>query len=306
MHSSRSIIPGDSTAVGMATSHAGEILQGALRHGRRTRRVLLSLSAPALWTRAEIIPTPGRPLSVEPSWSRKAYDGACQLLERLRVRAPEVSVRLTSNIPVGKGCGSSTTDILATARALLAHTGRRMREEVVARLIVDVEAASDSSVLSRPALFRHREGTVEEYLPGAFPPLRVLVLDAQPSQVIDTLSLARARYSDTQLGHFADLVAELRAAFRERDPHRLGAVATASARVSQQFLPKPHLDALIGSVAAVGGYGVAVSHSGTVVSALLPVDAPALIESLIEQEAVRLGMRCLVRYALGRRRAVAA
>jgi len=286
------------TSIGMATSHAGEILQGALRRGASTQRLLLSLPAPAFWSRAEVVRTPGCPFSVYPSRSTKAYAGACRLLAHLDLDHPDVRVQLTTNIPVGKGCGSSTTDILATMRALLAHTGRHLEEEVLARLIVNVEEASDGSVLSHPALFRHREGIVEEYMPEAFPSMRVLVVDAQPSDAVDTLELTRPRYSHTQLSVFADLVAELRCAFRSRNPFRLGAVATASARISQQYLPKPHFDTFVSLVKRVGGYGVSVSHSGTVMSALLPAAGPCSREEVVAEETRGLGMRTLTRYVL--------
>jgi uncharacterized protein involved in propanediol utilization len=292
-HSRTGISP--PASIGLATSHAGEILQGALRRGASTQRLLLSLPAPALWSRAEVVPTPGRPFAIEPSSAAKAYAGACRLLQALRGKRPDVCVRLTTNIPVGKGCGSSTTDILATMRALLAHTGRHLEEEAPARLI---EEASDGSVLSRPALFRHREGIVEEYLPDEFPPMRVMVVDALPAQSIDTVDLTRPRYSNTQLSHFADLVAELRCAFRARNPFRLGAVATASARVSQQYLPKPHFDTFVDLVRRVGGYGVSVSHSGTVMSALLPILGPCSRERIRAGEARALGMRALTQYVL--------
>jgi len=287
-----------SPGVGVATSHAGEILQGALKRGASTQRLLLSLPAPVLWSRAEVVPTPGRAFSMHPSRSTKAYAGACRLLTHLRIERPDACVRLTTNIPAGKGCGSSTTDILATMRALLSFTGVHLDEEDLARLVVDVEEASDGSMLSRPALFRHREGIVEEYMPDAFPPMRVVVVDAQPFAAIDTIGLPRPRYSHDQLSYFADLVAELRCAFRARNPFRLGAVATASARVSQEYLPKPHFDTFVNLVRRVGGYGVSVSHSGTVMAALLPVLGPDSRGRILTDATGALGMRTLTQYVL--------
>src|SRR4051812_21999170 len=92
----------------IARSHAGEILQGAVRRDDRTRRVLVSLPAPCLMPRAEILPPPGRSLSVLPGSAAKARAAVERLLAALGRPAPEVVVRLTTNIPCGKGCGSST------------------------------------------------------------------------------------------------------------------------------------------------------------------------------------------------------
>lgn len=286
-------------AAAFASGHAGEILQGALRDGGGTRRFLLSLPAPTLRTRAEVIPTPGRCFAVDPGWARKSHHAAIHLLRHLRRQPPEICIRLQSNILAGKGCGSSTADVLATMRALAAGLATPLGEEEIARLVVEVEEAADSSVLSRPALFRHREGRVEEYLPGGFPPLRVVVIDTQPEAIVDTVMLERARYSEGQFAAFAVLVKELRRAFAEGDPHRLGAVATASACISQGFLPKPHFRVLVDLVHSAAGYGLAVSHSGTVAAALLPHDCAPRDERRLGNMVNQLGMRVLCRYGLG-------
>jgi uncharacterized protein involved in propanediol utilization len=104
-----------------------------------------------------------------------------------------------------------------------------MTEEEIAKLIVEVEQASDSS--SRPALFRHTEGTVEEYLPGAFPDMQV-VIDAQPAAMIHTISLPRAHYSEDQLAKFQELLSSLRKAFGDGNGAEIGRVATESACIS--------------------------------------------------------------------------
>lgn len=286
-------------AVAIARSHAGEVLQGAIRSNEGTRRLLLSLPAPSLWTRAEVRSTPGTPMTILPAWAHKTRSAVHRLLQHLHLEPPKATIRLTTNIPVGKGCGSSTADILAAVRALLRYLGETLEEETVAKLIVEVENASDGTVLTRPALFRHREGVVEEYLHGDFPPMSVVVIDTQPTEKISTTLMKRARYSDMQLEAFDSLLVRLRRAFREGCPYCIGDVATASARVSQQFLPKPHLDSLLKVVDAARGYGVAVAHSGTVASVLLPVDCNTEGRTHITTAAAYLGMRVLTEYRLG-------
>jgi uncharacterized protein involved in propanediol utilization len=87
-------------------------------------------------------------------------------------------------------------------------------------------------------------------------------------------------------------------AFLEGDAHRMGRVATASARVSQHFLLKPHLETLIEFVTQAGGYGVAVSHSGTVVSVLLPADGDIEREVRVAVGARQLGMNIVTQHSL--------
>lgn len=282
-----------------ATSHAGEVLQGAVRTGEGTRRVLLSLPAPTLWSRAEVICTPGIPLSVEPRWMTKARRAVSVLLKTIQEPAPEIRVSLTTNIPVGKGCGSSTTDVLATMQALLRYFHVPMTEERLARLVVAVEEATDGSVLSQPTVFRHREGMVHEYLDAAFPPMEIIVVDTEPCRTINTVSMLRARYSATELKTFELMIDRAKRAFRSHDPVELGSVATESARISQRFLPKPYLEDLIELTARLGGYGVAVSHSGTVASLMMPSGLGREQRGQLIRSVKALGMDCVTEYFLG-------
>jgi uncharacterized protein involved in propanediol utilization len=289
-------------AVAIARSHAGEILQGAIRCADGIHRLLLSLPAPTLFTRAELLATPKHELAVDPPWATKALAAARLFLRRFGLQPPEATIRLTTNIPVGKGCGSSTTDILATLRALMTYYRLPIIEEDLAGLIVEAEEASDGSILSHPAIFRHREGLVHQYLPGLFPNIHVIVIDAQPGVTVPTVSLQRARYSEDELEGFAVLIARVNRAFRMGDPSDLGAVATASARISQRqpSMAKPHLEQMISLVENQGGYGLSVSHSGTICSALLPATCTAESRNRILTVANELGMQTVTEFELGR------
>lgn len=253
-----------------ASGHAGEILQGAFRRPDGIHRFLCSLPAPTLTSAATVIPTPGRPLSIRPAWAWKSLAAARLLLESIGAGPAEIQIRLVSNVPVAKGCGSSTADVAATLRALRSHLGVPLDDAVIARLAVQAEQASDGSVLPFPAIFRHREGLIEEALPGELPAMHVIVVDTQPDVAAPTLSLRRARYSDRQLDLFEGLRERLRRAFNEADPAGVGEVATASARLNQEHLPKPRLEEIIALVESERGYGVAAAHSGTVLSLLSP------------------------------------
>lgn len=285
--------------IATAKSHAGEVFQGAVRDGIKTSRVLLSLPAPTLWTKAELSPTPGVPLSIEPGCMSKAQRAAVELLKTIHEPVPNVRIRLTTNIPTGKGCGSSTADVLATIRALLRYFKLPMTEERVARLVVAAEEAADGSVLSQATVFRHREGLVHEYLDAAFPAMQVMVVDTEPARTISTVSMLRARYSETELKQFEELLGRAKHAFRTHDAAELGRIATESACISQRYLPKPHLEALIVLTREAGGYGVAVSHSGTVASLMLPPGLTRRNQQWIRRSVETLEMACITDYFLG-------
>ena len=79
-------------------------------------------------------------------------------------------VHLHTELPRGRGYGSSTADIGATLYALGHAAGRRLTPQEVARLAVQVEP-SDSTLFPGLALWDHRSGHVYEDL-GAPPPSR--------------------------------------------------------------------------------------------------------------------------------------
>jgi uncharacterized protein involved in propanediol utilization len=287
-------------AFGTARGHAGEILQGALRHGDGIHRFLCSLPAPTLGSQATLVSTPGRPLSIDPPWALKSLAAARLLLDRLGARRLEFAICLDSNVPVAKGCGSSTADVVATMRVLLSHFGVSLSGTALARLTVEAEGASDGSVLGFPAVFRHREGIIEDTLPGEFPAMRVIVVDSQPNVTVPTLSMRRARYSARQIDAFQALLSDLRHAFGDADPAGVGAVATASARINQEFLPKPHVEDVIAMVEREGGYGVAAAHSGTVLSLLLPAFSPLAQRTRLIAGLAELGMPVVTEFAHSR------
>lgn len=286
----------NTTAV--AIGHAGEILQGAFRRADGIHRFLCSLLAHTFTSRAEIVATPGECLSVEPAWAWKALRAAQLLVKATRACDPECQIRIASNIPVAKGCGSSTADVVATLRALCSYLHLPPDETALARLAVQAEGASDGVTLPYPAIFRHRSGEVEEALSGGFPPMHVVVVDAQPDSTVPTLTLARPRYSGRELEAFEDLLQRLRSAFLNADPTAIGQIASASARLNQPYLPKPHLEEIVALVERNGGYGVAAAHSGTVLALLLPPSEPGDRGAHIRAHMVKFGLPVLTEFNL--------
>jgi uncharacterized protein involved in propanediol utilization len=286
----------NATAIG----HAGEILQGAFRRADGIHRFLCSLPAPTFVSRAAVVPTPGEPLSLKPVWAWKAHRAAQLLVKFELPQAPECQIRLASNIPVAKGCGSSTADVVATLRALCSYLHLPLDETQLARLAVQAEGASDGIALSFPAVFRHREGQIEEVLPGGFPPMRVMVVDAQPESTVPTLTLVRPRYSNRELDAFEDLRQRLRMAFLNADPAAIGQIASASARLNQPYLPKPHLEEIVALVERNGGYGVAAAHSGTVLALLFPLSEAGGHGAHIREQLDGFGMPILAGFTLAR------
>jgi L-threonine kinase len=65
-------------------------------------------------------------------------------------------------------------------------------------------------------------------------------------------------------------------AIRIQDVRLLAHVATAGAEINERFLPKPMFQEIRTLVKRAGGLGVATAHTGTILSALLDPEDPAI------------------------------
>ncbi len=191
-------------------------------------------------------------------------------------------LRLLSDLPRGRGYGSSTADIGATLYALGQALGRPIVPEQVARLAVGVEP-SDSTIFPGLALFDHRGDHLHEGL-GPAPPLAVVVID--PGGEVDTLTFNRMNHQ-APLRRLASQHREalglLRAGLRQGDYEAVGAAATLSARVHQDILYNPLLEPVLEMAREVGAVGVCRAHSGTLLGLLLDPDRaePCAVAALV-------------------------
>jgi uncharacterized protein involved in propanediol utilization len=187
-------------------------------------------------------------------------------------------VEISSTVPLGVGMGSSTADVTATIRAIANFHGAQPSAETIGQIAVQVEWASDPIMIDdQVALFAQREGRVLESLGRSLPRMIVVgcITDPVPDG-IDTVALPPAAYSVDDVETFRLLRAEIRAAVSASDVARLGRVATASALISQRFLPKPTLGLLLDVCKRCGGCGVQVAHSGTVAGVIFDPERPGV------------------------------
>jgi uncharacterized protein involved in propanediol utilization len=261
---------------GVAFGHHGEIIQGAMRgDDRRIQRFLVTLPCNELSARATFEPSrafAGQVIApAGKGKSRKAVEATLRYLGRSAVGG---QLSLAGNIGEGFGLGSSTTDVVASIRAVCDAFGAVLPAERVALLAVEAEMASDAIMFDDSCvLFAQRRGIVLSYLGSAIPALHVLSVNTARDAPVDTLALPAARYCDWELQCFRALTGTLRRAIRTGDPNLLGRVATASAEISQKRLPKPAFNDILSISRAHGACGVQVSHSGTVVGLLFDAHA---------------------------------
>ncbi|MFH9727594.1 GHMP kinase [Streptomyces sp. NPDC017254] len=233
-------------------------------------------------SRAEFVRRPGTPadaVTVVPADRTKAAHAAAlagvECARRAGLPSCGGEVRLDGDVPVGLGMGSSTSDVIATVRAVADSYGLRLAPDTVARLAVRAERASDPLMLdARPVLFAQREGRILEVLGPALPPLVVVGCTLGGGAPVDTLALPVQEVSDADLRDFERLRTLLRRATETGDARLLGKVATASARRGQRSLNHPEFADLITVARRCGAAGVQIAHSGAVAGVLFDPAAP--------------------------------
>ncbi|MGO4749880.1 kinase, partial [Streptomyces sp. 2MCAF27] len=208
-----------------APIHHGEVLQGLFPDGSVLRRGLVTLPCPLHSVTAQFMPSGRVGLSVFPAWKSKARRAAQLTLEQYGLPVAG-HLEIASDVPLGRGFGSSTSDVLAAIGAVQDKFSLLLSAEAKARLAVRAEIASDSLMFgSTSVLFAHRDGEVIEDFGYPLPAVHVLGFGSRPRQAgngVDTLSLPPARYTTEELNDFGELRIMLREAILYKDVELFG------------------------------------------------------------------------------------
>ena len=240
---------------------AGELVQGLL-DGEPCL-----VSCPIGWfARAHVTVTTHTSWDV-PDRYPKVQKALAQLAKQLGFPPVGGRVAIHTDIPRGRGYGSSTADVAATLYAVAQAVGHPLSPATVARLAVQVEP-TDSTVFPGLALFAHRTAAFWEML-GPAPPLTVIVLD--PGGQVDTEAYNRRVLPEA----LRPLAAYHREAFQllfeglvRQDWETVGQAATLSARVHQRILPNPLVNMALKWMPQIHALGICRAHSGTLVGIL--------------------------------------
>jgi uncharacterized protein involved in propanediol utilization len=284
---------------GASAAQHGEILQGQVRSSdNRLHRFLVSLPCTPLQSWVTFTPVPAARLSVVPSHKSKVIRVIELTLRRFGRTHQGGRILVESNIAESKGYGSSTADCVAAVRAAAHACRSRLREQEVAELVVEAEIASDNFMFRRPVLFAHREAMILEELGPCLPRLEVLGIDTDARGLVNTLEFSPAAYDRSQVEFFQSLVSTLRQAVQTGNGALLGRVATASAIMNQEYLPKPMFAEIRAIADHAEAFGVAVAHSGTVMSILLNPCDPRLEATIssIRKDLAQLGISDVLRF----------
>ncbi|MET0236751.1 MAG: kinase [Kibdelosporangium sp.] len=261
--------PGVRHGVGISFGTFGELLQGALPGLDQDFLVTLPIVRRST-ARLTLLPGEGV-LRVQPEHKRKSLRIARSVLACHGV-APGGRLLVTSQLPEGKGMASSSADLIATIRATGQAIGRPVTPRTAEAFLRPIEP-TDGLMYRDVVAFYHRR--VELYRCLAAPPALTIVGVDEGGQV-DTVSFNKTRPPITtgERREYSRLLDLLAVALAGGDLATVGQVATRSAEMNQARCPKLYLDRLRQVCRQVGGLGVVVAHSGTVLGILISDDDP--------------------------------
>ncbi len=203
----------------------------------------------------------------------KALAAARRTLAELGRGSLGVRLEIRSDLPVGRGFGTSTADVVGAIAATAWALGEELTPPAIARIAVGIEP-SDGTMFPGLGVFDHRTGSRWEAL-GPAPALAIVVFDF--GGAVDTVAhharqSAPSRAATTVQARALDLV---RRGVRSADPAVIGTGATLSTIANEALLPKRALVETLEFAARLGAVGVCAAHSGTALGLLLPPE-PAL------------------------------
>lgn len=184
----------------------------------------------------------------------------------------------TSQLPVGKGCSSSTADLLSCLKAVSLAQKRNLSAQDLTKLCAQIEP-TDSLAFANWTVINPLTGQLlwqTDWCPSLF------VYLLEPVALIRTEELLRMSQSEVyDRRESAQLLPYFQRACQEKSVVRLGELATQSAILNDSRLPKPYLKDLI-RLGQTYGLGLNIAHSGTVVGILL---APEQVGGVPDLEA---------------------
>lgn len=196
---------------------------------------------------------------------RKTWYAVRKLLDFWGFYETDFSLRIKSQIPVGKGLSSSTADIVAACFAAAKAINKNISPDLVADIALSIEP-SDGVMYKGCVIFDHLRGTWRESL-GQLPPMNVYII--VPEEEVDTITF-NSRKDLEQLNRKKEPAVEealylVRQAFAKKDFRLLGEAMVKSAVAHQEILHKPFLEDAIALSKKCGAFGVNIAHSGSAV-----------------------------------------
>ncbi len=263
------------TGTGRCFGTFGELLQGVIADRQQEFLVTLPISR---YSTARFTVLPGsREIRVFPSNKVKSRRLAEELVDILGGDSGG-SLSVQSELPVGKGCASSSADMVATARAIQSALGSSVSRASLARVMSGIEP-SDGVMYPGIVSFYHREGVLRRFL-GRLPSLTIVGFDEGGQVDTVEFNMRSKPFGRARQTEYENMLIGIERAVARGDLRSLGRISTRSAVLNQEILPKTHLDLLLDMRQRYGALGVVVAHSGTHLGLLLGSDSSSRFQNL--------------------------
>lgn len=268
---------GARTGTGKCFGTFGELLQGILPG--REREFLVTLPIARYSTARFVASSGSREIVVHPPHKWKSRRLAEELTDALGLDSGGF-LSIQSELPTGKGCASSSADMVATALAVQSAHGVSIPRASLARIMSGIEP-SDGVMYRGVVSFYHREGILRKFL-GYLPALTIVGLDEGGR--VDTVEFnGQSRtFGRSRRTEYENLLLGMERAIARGDLRSVGEISTRSAILNQEVLPKPHLDLFLDMRRRYNALGVVAAHSGTHLGLLLGPDLSAHPRSLTD------------------------
>ncbi|MHB8481658.1 MAG: GHMP family kinase ATP-binding protein [Nitrospiria bacterium] len=174
---------------------------------------------------------------------------------------------LYSELPVGKGMASSTADMTAALVLYQWMSGYSLKREEWVKLLLAVEP-TDGIMFEGITLFDHYAGSFRISF-GAPPPMEIIALEFEDT--VDTVSFNQNDQKKTarlQTGTVLKSFHLIEEGIKEGSVQKIGEGATLSALSHQNIFRKPDLEKVLKLTLELGGVGVNIAHSGSMIGML--------------------------------------
>lgn len=272
----------------------GEILQGYVLSPRGYEHFLYTAPVEELFSYARVSPVQHsrQSASITPSGRELALAAFTRMACELGASPAGHAIEIISNIPVARGHASSTSDILASAEACLHHFYPDTPAPVARALILSVARELErGDYLLHPGVtsccqLSHR--LITEYKTD----LRWTIVGVDEGGTVET---EKFHQQTTEIPAKADiyqrLFAELDQALRSGHYARCAEIATKSAELHDDVLPKGSLVDLTKTQAETGALGICVAHSGTLAGLIFSRHQSEFRERILECRKILASLR---------------
>ncbi len=211
---------------GICPASCGEFVQGVM-----DRDEYLCSYAVDIYSTAEVEEKLEN-INIGPSKSRKAIEMVFRKFNLPIEESKNISLKIKSDIPVGKGMASSTADIGATIAATLGLIKKELPSEEIARLASAIEP-TDSIYIEKNSIFNPLNGEVIKYL-GNITNSRVVILE--PNKTLNTMRIKGMASSTADIG--ATIAATLGLIKKELPSEEIARLASAIEPTDSIYIEK--------------------------------------------------------------------